>query len=249
MKKIYLTYIIFCFVSTTLWAQTPGELTVSVATSETGGKYAPRNIVAIWIEDDDGNFVKTLLAYANTRKTHLNTWQASTSAAGSEFNVVDAITGATKSSQGTRLCSWDGTDVDGELVQDGVYHVWMELTDKNSTGNYSSFSFTKSNIAENLTPNNVPSFGSISIDWEPDETTVISETGITDNVIIYPNPGTGRYTIEGKNIQEIEIRTIDGKLISKTENTSIDISNQPNGVYVVVIKTDNEKIVERLIKN
>jgi nitronate monooxygenase len=55
-------------------------------------------VVAIWVEDNQGNFVKTLLAYAQNRKTHLNTWEASTTAAGIPFNTVDAITGATKTS-------------------------------------------------------------------------------------------------------------------------------------------------------
>jgi len=66
-------------------AQILGTLTVSTTTSNAGGNYAPRNIVAVWIEDEQGNWVKTLLAYAATRKTHLNTWEASTTAAGSPF--------------------------------------------------------------------------------------------------------------------------------------------------------------------
>ena len=163
MKKIYSTAFSIFFFAVSLFAQTSGELTVTVTTSTTGGNYSPKNIVAIWIEDDAGNFVKTLLAYAQTRKTHLNTWQASTTAAGSPYNTVDAITGATKSSHGTRTCYWNASDVDGEIVIDGTYKIWMELTDKNSTGNFSSFSFVKGDQPEAVIPMGVPSLDRKSV--------------------------------------------------------------------------------------
>lgn len=85
-----------CLFSSLLNAQTCGTLSVSVATSSSGGNYAPRNILGIRIEDNSGKFVKTLLAYANTRKTHLNTWEASTTTAGSVFNSVVDITAQPK---------------------------------------------------------------------------------------------------------------------------------------------------------
>ena len=108
-----------CLFSSLLSAQTNGTLSVSVTTSSTGGSYAPRNILAIWIEDNSGKFVKTLLAYADKRKQHLNTWETSTTTAGSVYNSIDAITGATQSSHGTRVCSWNGTDYNKNAVADG----------------------------------------------------------------------------------------------------------------------------------
>ena len=148
MRKIAL--ISFLFLTSISWvcAQTEGTLNVSAATSAAGGNYAPKNIVAIWVEDNQGNFVKTLLAYAQARRTHLNTWEASTTAAGSPFNAVDAITGATKTSHATRTCTWNGTDVNGALVADGTYRLRMELTDKNATGNFSTFTFIKGPAAD-----------------------------------------------------------------------------------------------------
>ena len=52
----------------TTLTSTPGTLHVTTLTSAAGGNYAPRNIVAVWVEDSNGVFVKTLLAYANTYK-------------------------------------------------------------------------------------------------------------------------------------------------------------------------------------
>jgi len=174
MRKTILSFFIVLQTVIILNAQTPGKLSVTVTTSEAGGKYKPRNVIAIWIENEQGNFIKTLLVYANKRKTHLNNWQASTAAVGSEYNKVDAISGATKSSHTTRDCSWDGTDHTGSIVADGKYYVRMELTDKNSTGNNSSFLFTKGTNPDEQNPSNESSFSSVSINWTPATITEIT---------------------------------------------------------------------------
>jgi hypothetical protein len=247
MKKLLIFLLFFVVTGSNLFAQTPGTLTVTTTTSSAGGNYAPKNIVAMWIEDEQGEWVKTLLAYAATRKTHLNTWEAATTAAGSPFNTVDAITGATKSSHGTRTCTWSGTDVNGTLVPDGNYKVWMELTDKNGTGNFSSFPFTKDTNAQNLTPLNVPSFGSISITWEP-VLTGVGENALSAMYSVYPNPTTGVFRVIGENIDRIEVLNVAGGLISDSKSTKLDISAQPDGVYYVRIHTAQGMAVKKVMK-
>jgi len=249
MKKIILISI--CFLLTTSWlmAQTEGILTVTATTSSAGGNYTPKNIVAMWIEDEQGNWVKTLLAYANTRKTHLNTWEAATTEAGSPFNTVDAITGATKSSHGTRTCTWNGTNLSGSVVANGDYKIWMELTDKNGTGNFSSFTFTKDTIPLNLTPANVPSFASISIVWDPVITTGIGENGLSAKYSVFPNPTSGIFQVNGENIERIEVLNVAGGLISDSKTSILDISTQPDGVYYVRIHTTQGVAVKKVMKN
>lgn len=246
MKKVLLSLLLFSSIFV-LRAQTTGVLTVTANTSETGGNYAPRNIIAIWVEDSEGDFVKTLLAYAQDRITHLNTWQASTSAASTEFNTTDAITGATKSSHAARECTY-ATDYNGSIMPDGEYFLWMELTDKNGTGNYSSFSFTKNDIEELQTPANVPSFSNISINWIPSGVSV-QTINKPFSLNIHPNPGNGIFFIEGENIDEIEVRSISGKLIFKTTDKSIDISEQENGIYLVIAYSDGQKTISKIVKN
>lgn len=73
MRRNLLTLLLFFFCIAQIQAQTSGTLSVSVTTSSAGGNYTPRNILAIWVEDSSGKFVKTLLVYANARMTHLNT--------------------------------------------------------------------------------------------------------------------------------------------------------------------------------
>ncbi|MCK5774601.1 MAG: DUF2271 domain-containing protein [Bacteroidales bacterium] len=245
MKTLLLSLLlIFSF---TLSAQTSGVLTVSASTSHANGNYAPTNIVAIWVEDNQGNFVKTLMAYAQTRRTHLNKWQASTDAAGTEFNTTDAITGATRNNHSTRECTWNATDYNGDIMPDGEYFIWMELTDKNATGNYSSFAFTKNDLEELQAPFNVPSFSDISIDWKPSGVSIQSISNLVD-LDIHPNPNNGIFKIEGENIENIEIRSITGKLILKTSSEHIDISQQENGIYLVVAFHDGQRIINKIVK-
>lgn len=248
MKKFTLLLILLPFIAIHLPAQTDGDLNVSTFTSEAGGNYNPRNIVAIWIENEEGQFVKTLLAYANSRKTHLNIWQASTAAALSEFNIVDAITGATKNSHATRECMWNATDINGNIVSDGTYFLWMELTDKNGTGNYSSFSFTKGEMEELQTPADVPSFGDISIHWQP------SGVGITEHISgnqyrISNNPGYGEYRILGAEFDEIEILSMKGELLYQGTSDIINISAYQKGMYFLTIINVDKRYTKKLIKN
>lgn len=137
-------------------------LIFSAITSTAGGAFAPRHVVVIWVEDSIGNFVKTLTLNAKIRSYDLTNWYNA-----SKNNTEDASTGATRSTHGIIYAVWNGTDSHGSVVKDGNYRICMELSDKDDTGNFSYFNFTKANISETLTPPDVPSFSSISIKWIP----------------------------------------------------------------------------------
>jgi hypothetical protein len=227
-------------------AQTIGELDVSVITSQAGGQYAPKNCVAIWVEDESGNYVKTLLAYAQMYRIYLNNWEASTIAAGSPFNNTDAISGATVGLHGTRNCSWDGTDYQGVAMDNGTYRVCMELTDKNSTGNYSHFTFIKSDVEETQTPSNVPSFSDISLVWTVSQNAV--EEAFASKISVLPNPTSGIITVNAENIKSIEVWNIAGKHIMKSNRQTLDISAKPSGIYFIKVTTDDATITRRILK-
>jgi len=248
MKKILLMLLTFCFSAGLINAQTSGTLSVSVATSSTGGNFAPKNIVAIWIEDNSGKFVKTLLAYANTRKAYLNTWKTSTTTAGSAYNTTDAVSGATQSSHATRICTWNGTDYSGKQVADGDYKVRMELTDKNATGNIASYTFTKGATTQKLSPADVPSFSSVVINWTTTVTGIDPEL-IRSSISVYPNPGSGQFNVKGENFQNLKVTNIAGKIVLISQFPSFDISNQPNGIYFVSVITSQITVVKKIIKN
>jgi len=143
--------------------KTPGTLAVSTVTSSSGGAYAPAHVVAIWIEDNSGKFVKTLLIKAQTRRGYLADWLNATPTA----STIDATTGATLTSHGTLTCSWNGTNASGAVVSNGTYKVCMELTEDHTGGNFSTFTFTKDSVANSQSPTGKPSFSSISLKWTP----------------------------------------------------------------------------------
>jgi hypothetical protein len=187
------------------------------------------------------------MAYANYQKTHLNTWQASTKNAGTEYNTTDAVTGATRTSHGNRQCIWNGLDYNQILMPDGTYKLWMELTDKNGTGNYSSFEFIKGIDPQNLTPSDVPSFSNISISWQPSGTG-ISETIINRFYKIAQQGSNGKFTVLGPEFDRIEILDISGKHISTSYNKSIDLGNERTGMYLIKISFDNQTEIHKVIR-
>lgn len=249
MKSFFILVAIFLLTFVTAFSQSTGQLSITTTTSSAGGNYAPRNIVAIWIEDSEGNFVKTLLAYAQNRRTHLNTWQATTQAAGTEYNVVDAITSSTLSSHGTRNCTWNATDYNSNVVADGTYTVWMELTDKNATGNFSSFTFEKGFDAVTLTPADVPSFASITIDWQPDGGVSISEVNQASILKLSPNPTAGQLHVSGVDPIKIKICNMAGEVLMETDHAQFDISTLSNGMYLVVAETAAGTFIQKVVKN
>ena len=171
MKKLLIVLFCSLFTGLAVHSQTQGTLSVNVMTKGTGlegRNYAPKNSMVIWVEDEAGNFVKTLLLNAQVRVRTLDNWEASTSKAGSLFNAVDAVTGPTNNSHGIRNCAWDGTDAKGNLMPDGTYVLHMELTDRDAAGLTSEFTFNKGPKKQALSPQDQTSFASIQISWTPD---------------------------------------------------------------------------------
>ena len=246
MKNLFTFFIIF-FISAYSYAQTEGILTLSVSTSEAGGNYAPRNVVAIWVEDGAGNFLKTLLAYADNRKTHLNIWEESTTAFGSPFNSVDAITGATKPNHDIRTCTWDGTDVDGNLLPDGEYYITIELTDKNSTGNHTIYLVNKTDTLNSASYLDSPSFSDVTIGWTPDPSSVNDNLAKTE-ISFYPNPTTGKIYISEEGNALVTILTISGEIVYEGYNKEIDLSKNASGIYLIKLNLKDEVKFSKIFK-
>ncbi len=174
---------------------TPGTVSFTVKTLSAGGNYAPKHVLAIWVEKD-GVFVKTRKAMANQRKQYLYTWKAA-----SNYNVVDAITGSTLSSHQTHTVEWDCTDLDGNIVPDGNYTMLIEFTDKHAQGPLYSIDFMKGTEAIALTPPNQQYFINMEFTYEPevvliaDFTSDVQETCM-DETVVFTDNSTGATTWE-----------------------------------------------------
>ena len=143
------------------------QLTAVVTTMTKNQSYAPRNIGAIWIGGADGTFMKSLTVWAANRRSHLNRWIQVTSAAGLPQNRVDAVTSATKNSDGIRMGTWDCTNTNRQLVPDGPYQVCFELNESNGASRYNCVPFSKGPAAVELHPPDAPGFLARVIAFSP----------------------------------------------------------------------------------
>ena len=83
--------------------------------------------------------------------------------------------------------------------------------------------------------------------------------GISENVWVYPNPSTGTIKISTTFLTEenisVNVTNALGQVVASTKKNalidvlSLDLSNEPNGVYFVSVTNGTDKMVTRLILN
>ncbi|MFI5306235.1 MAG: DUF2271 domain-containing protein [Polyangiales bacterium] len=123
-----------------------GAFSFDVVTVNQGGRFAPRNVGAIWIEDSSGKFVKTLKVWAATRARYLSKFGTDAMS-----NRLDAVTSATISQFGAQHATWNLTDVNRAAVPNGAYKVVIEVTDYDGTGQNASADFTLDGMPHSVT--------------------------------------------------------------------------------------------------
>lgn len=90
------------------------------------------------------------------------------------------------------------------------------------------------------------------------QTASIKETKTNASISIYPNPGTGKYKIKidigqlSIDNYQLSIYNILGEKIYQSEiqnqKSEIDISQQPNGIYIVRVNGSKQSLNQRIIK-
>jgi hypothetical protein len=127
-----------------------GTLTIDFKSVNQGGRYAPRNVGAVWIETSSGMFVKTLERWAGIRANHLTRWAMASGGWGSIFgggntaDQMDAVSRATLRAHEAHRLTWDLQDAGGKLVPDGSYNVVIEVTEDNFVaGAFAAVAFQK----------------------------------------------------------------------------------------------------------
>jgi hypothetical protein len=103
------------------------------------------NQYAVWIENENGEFVKTLFVTSYTTKGRARgsepakrgyivrpacvpTWVKTSKAEEKTDIQLDAVTGATPQSGGIQTFTWDFTDEQGKVVPQGTYKIKVEAT-------------------------------------------------------------------------------------------------------------------------
>jgi hypothetical protein len=101
--------------------------------------------------------------------------------------------------------------------------------------------------------------------WKSDlyiSTSVSNNTIENNNINLYPNPNNGLFEIKfnGINVKSnsisIQVTDIFGRVVYQTSNQtiskspiSIDLTNQSNGVYYVIINDGNKPCVKKIVLN
>jgi hypothetical protein len=117
--------------------QSAGVFKVEVSFVYTRQSGSGSNQFAVWIEDAQGRYVKTLYATRFTaaggwqrRPLSLPQWVKQSKLAEMNKTQIDALTGPTPQSGSLRYV-WDGTDSAGRTVSAGEYRVFVEATFRN----------------------------------------------------------------------------------------------------------------------
>ena len=121
---------------------TMGTLELKYTTQSLGGRYAPRNCTAAWIETAAGQYVATIEVGAGLRRMGLVYFQDH---ACTERLGPDAVTTATLSDhKKPHMATWSGRDFEDKPVPDGPYQLFIEVTESDKEpGELSEFAFDK----------------------------------------------------------------------------------------------------------
>lgn len=265
MKRKKLLYVLvalpfyLCFNGKTAYSQTDGTLTFTYTQNVPAGTSATKNVLAVWIEDNAGTFVKTKLRrWGGGTSDHLPSWVSN-----SGQNVTDANAGATLTASttptafGAKTITWDGKGaVSGTTVADGTYKIMIESSYCNpepSSGQHwllTSFSFTKGATAVHLTPTGDANFTNITLDWVPSTGTGVEDAKGVSGIQVYPNPSSGIFNIEFNKALNgvIKVENMLGATIyeenvgiSKSQVKSIDLSKFANGNYIIKVESIDSK--------
>jgi len=161
-------------------AAAQGTLSATYTTQPHGGNYAPRNVVAVWVEGPAGAFVMTIDRWAATRRQHLVAWTQQAGAAD-----ADAVSGATRASHtGALTATWDLRDKLGNEVPDGTYTIRMELADSNATtagqNAQGTFTFVKNGTAATQPGLSSGGFTGVTIAYAPAAAAASCGDGVLD---------------------------------------------------------------------
>jgi hypothetical protein len=129
-----------------------------------GGVYAPFNVVAVWLEDANGGYVKTIGRYSAVRTIHLVAWGESSG------NDMDAVSGATRLDHASALTFDTKLQANGSTLPEGTYTIRVEVADDNSVtadqNTQQSFTFEHNGTASNEDVT-APGLNNVNVNYDP----------------------------------------------------------------------------------
>ena len=149
-------------------------------------------------------------------------------------------------------------DITIQLDENGKAEITAAQVDNGSTDNCGIESlvlditdFTSADLGENTVTLTVTDASGNSTTAEAtvtvEDSTLSTNEFENANVSLYPNPATSQITIEatGIKITEVSIYDLTGKIVKTSENSQINVSNLPSGVYLVRLTDDTGRMMTR----
>ncbi|MCL2211904.1 MAG: DUF2271 domain-containing protein [Treponema sp.] len=134
MKKTLLIFILTAIALTSIPAQQAAQAAAEITFNYTRLTGSASNQFAVWVEDAQGQHIKTLYTTrwtANggykTRPTSIPLWVKQSNLAGMTKEQVDAFSSATPKTSALSY-TWDGTNIRGAAVPAGEYTLVLEAT-------------------------------------------------------------------------------------------------------------------------
>lgn len=132
-KKIFI--ILFALFISVSYEYSQNNKTVQINFDYTKRDGFSSNQIAIWLEDANGNYIKTIYITDFTgrksgwkkRNQSLSNWQKKSNAIKMSQADIDAVSKATPK-QGNVNIVWDCKDNNGKLIKDGNYKIVVEAT-------------------------------------------------------------------------------------------------------------------------
>lgn len=233
------------------------NVTVSFTTVESPDLWEFNNMLAVWIEDEKGSFIRTLKVMADANIDYLYTWQEA-----SAGNTIDAITGATRTSHAPETLTWDGKDTNKTVVADGAYLVKIEFAESQDQGPVISIPFTKGTVNSDSTYNNETNFTNINIEYTVGGTNQVNEAVSATNFNIFPNPVVNQSIIsilsDKATVARLSLYSLNGQLIRNlgAKNLTIgqnsiafDANDLPAGPYLLRLESNNSIKILKIVKH
>ena len=140
----------------------PEEMTITFTTiPRDNEEYSPKNVVAVWIQNANGDFIDTIDRYSAGRTGSLKAWNAV-----APVPPVDTVSGATRNNHNTPITAkWD---IQAANVPDGEYTIRIETCESNANtpddNAQATFLFSKNGTAATLTPTE-DNYSDVSIEY------------------------------------------------------------------------------------
>ncbi len=71
---------------------------------------------------------------------------------------------------------------------------------------------------------------------------------LSNKIVIWPNPFVDRFVIDVSGIESVKVYDMKGVLIVESKGKTMDMSDVPNGMYIVAVKARGKSFYKKIVK-